>query len=153
MRRGVVCGARGVFTNSRPASQTLESDSTTTSRLARKRKAPSVSGSNSRDGTAVSPSSSLHKGKARQLDGGNAKTGSPAPTSLPWFAEDLSPEDLALVRNLNLVQQQDAASGSTASSRVNGWDVQKGTDAQEERKKQVILGGNWDGPEYAAKRE
>lgn len=46
------------------------------------------------------------KGKARQIDveadpsPASSAVGSPAPTALPWFAEDLSPEDLALVRHI-----------------------------------------------------
>ena len=102
------------------------------------------------------PASSIDKGKARQMgsgshtDDGNG-TASPAPTSLPWFAEDLSPEDLALVRNLNL--QPDTQSGASAQSQWTAWDVQRGTDQQEEQKKRIILGGHWDGPDNAAKRE
>ncbi|CAO1637253.1 unnamed protein product [Sympodiomycopsis kandeliae] len=94
------------------------------------------------------------KGKGRQMDHLNengkdrSATGSPAPTTLPWFAEDLSPEDLALVRNLNI---QTGDNGNTPQ--WNGWDTQKGTEAEEERKKQIILGGHWDGPESASKRE
>ncbi|UZJ56352.1 hypothetical protein CBS101457_005672 [Exobasidium rhododendri] len=59
---------------------------------------------------------------------------SPAPTTLPWFAEDLSPEDLALVH-----QAEGKPSASSGSLSTKG-DVEKDKEI-ESRKKQVILGG------------
>lgn len=84
-------------------------------------------------------------------NGNGNSSASPAPTSLPWFAEDLSPEDLALVRNLNL--QPDTRPGASGQSQWTAWDAQRGTDEQEQQKKRIILGGHWDGPENAAKKE
>jgi RNA exonuclease 4 len=60
---------------------------------------------------------------------------SPAPTTLPWFAEDLSPEDLALVHRAG-------GRPSTSSSNLSFKDGQDNAfDDSESRKKQVILGG------------
>jgi RNA exonuclease 4 len=55
-------------------------------------------------------------------------TGSPAPTTLPWFAEDLSPEDLALVRTAGTQAPQGAL--GVAETRE-----------EQRRKKAIILGG------------
>lgn len=82
-------------------------------------------------------------------------SGSPAPTSLPWFAEDLSPEDLALVRNASAAVAS-TATGMEPSSSSSQWTAggSSSSAAEERRKKQIILGGQWDGAEgSAAKRE
>ncbi|PWN97670.1 hypothetical protein FA09DRAFT_339164 [Tilletiopsis washingtonensis] len=58
-------------------------------------------------------------------------TGSPAPTTLPWFAEDLSPEDLALVRTAGTQAPQGSASALGVAE----------TREEQRRKKAIILGG------------
>ena len=70
-----------------------------------------------------------------------SRTSSPAPRDLPWFAEDLSPEDLALVTGPQSVKPGQAA----------GWTGVSEGDARELKKK-IILGGNWDG-DVASKSE
>lgn len=86
--------------------------------------------------------SSLPKGKARadvlldeekQHASGRSASSSPAPTSLPWFAEDLSPEDLALVRTNSGSKPTGVGSSSSAT-------LDASSDNQE-KKKQAILGG------------
>lgn len=142
-----------------PALQTLDSEIASSpstspfSRLKRKRRAGEATetAATSSPSSSLPPSSSsLVKGKMRAVED-RASTGSPAPTTLPWFAEDLSPEDLALVRNLNIQQGSSEENGGVAQ--WNGWDAQRGNAEQEERKKQIILGGHWGGAESASKRE
>lgn len=75
--------------------------------------------------------------------GANSHTsGSPAPTTLPWFAEDLSPEDLALVRSTQASSSSSSATPSSSSTWVAGGVAS--TEAEQRRKKQIILGGHWD---------
>lgn len=109
--------------------KTLDADSpigeTARRRSAIKHRRPSTSDSTRDNGPY--PSSAIHKGKARAIDRGDSSrlssaNSSPAPTSLPWFAEDLSPEDLALVRG---GRSNDRRRASTDADR---------------RKKQTILG-------------
>lgn len=64
---------------------------------------------------------------AKDKDAEGSKSCSPAPTSLPWFAEDISPQDLELVR--------ESASGKMARS--GEWEGI--VDAK--LKKQIILSG------------
>ncbi|KDN42201.1 hypothetical protein K437DRAFT_257978 [Tilletiaria anomala UBC 951] len=103
---------------------------------------------------------SKSKGKARQIDvqqeisatstSSSPKTGSPAPTTLPWFADDLSPADLALVRQIqeggNAVMQVGAASvlagGAGVGSEIGGKLTADGA-REAALKKRVIFGG-WD---------
>lgn len=97
--------------------------------------------------SSSSSPSSLFKGKARAMEQDStgkagARNGSPAPTTLPWFAEDLSPEDLALVRNLKEPGGKDATR----------W-IGKPGDEEEKRKIQTILGGHWDGELTPARKE
>ena len=63
----------------------------------------------------------------KEKDAQASKSSSPAPTSLPWFAEDISPQDLELVRQ----------SASDKMSRSGEWEGIM--DAK--IKKKVILGG------------
>lgn len=107
------------------ATQTLApSESSTSTHPHKKQRLSNSSTSLSR----TTPLSSL-KGKARSFDVASPTgTGSPAPTSLPWFAEDLSPDDLALVRDGKDVQ------GAAES-------LPTATPAEERRKKEIILGG------------
>lgn len=56
---------------------------------------------------------------------------SPAPTTLPWFAEDLSPEDLALVHRAG-------GRASTSSLKLDSREVEEDDVT---KKKRVILGG------------
>ncbi|PWN35792.1 uncharacterized protein FA14DRAFT_145784 [Meira miltonrushii] len=78
-------------------------------------------------------------GSALKASESDSRTSSPAPTTLPWFAEDLSPEDLALVR-MNSGQ----ASGSTSSKGdTNGKEASDtlSKDEQEAARRRIILGG------------
>ncbi|CBQ70803.1 related to REX4-strong similarity to X.laevis XPMC2 protein [Sporisorium reilianum SRZ2] len=63
----------------------------------------------------------------KDKDAGVTKSSSPAPTSLPWFAEDISPQDLELVRQ----------SASDKMSRSGEWEGIMDANL----KKKVILGG------------
>lgn len=84
------------------------------------------------------------KGKARALDGAaDAGSGSGSASPLPWFAEDLSPEDLALVKGFSTSPGQEG--GRTT------WINSPGTVEEERRKKQIILGGHWGGDSQAKK--
>lgn len=67
------------------------------------------------------------KSDVRENDSAGTKSSSPAPTSLPWFAEDISPQDLELVRQ----------SASDKMARSGEWEGI--VDAK--LKKQIILGG------------
>lgn len=63
---------------------------------------------------------------------------SPAPSTLPWFADDLSPEDLALVRT----NSGRSASGVQASnSRAGAVDSAVEDEASELRKRAILGGG------------
>lgn len=83
---------------------------------------------------SAGPSAPLATNKS--LDELNARdSSSPAPTTLPWFAEDLSPEDLALVHRRG-------GRPSTSSSHLSSnLDSQNDEEDSEIRKKKVILGG------------
>ncbi len=107
-----------------------------------------------------------------------SKVGSPAPTSLPWFADDLSPEDLALVRQIQeggdatvssfgakgtaaaaLLANAGAASGAgsgegavgTNGAAAIGVAVPRMSSKEAALKKRVILGG-WDENASAEKK-
>ncbi|SPO21478.1 related to REX4 - strong similarity to X.laevis XPMC2 protein [Ustilago trichophora] len=118
-------GAGGAGSNWKALKKTLNSDastssssSTTTSSPSGRRKASTSSQlKNKRTITSVTAVS----------DSEGSRTSSPAPTSLPWFAEDISPQDLELVRQ----------SASDKMSRSGEWEGIM--DAK--LKKKVILGG------------
>lgn len=103
--------------------------------------------------SSYSASADKGKGRAGALaangNGGESRSSSssPAPSSLPWFAEDLSPEDLALVRTnsggdesrLRDVQRPGALALSASTSR--NVLAAPAEDAESERRKRAILGG------------
>lgn len=110
----------------------------------------------------ASSTNSLVKGKGRAVDGvreeesNGSKGSSPAPTGLPWFAEDLSPEDLALVRNLQSDPSAKvrASAGASTSGVVSGGGIGVSSDEEEQRqKKRIILGGHWGEADSQAKKE
>lgn len=83
--------------------------------------------------SASQSNGNVHRRSLLELD--SRDSSSPAPTTLPWFAEDLSPEDLALVHR----------AGGRASTSSLKLDVREAETTLEEddvqRKKRVILGG------------
>ena len=98
---------------------------------------PSTSSSISPPAGAAAPSKTAEKRKARQnwlrqeeerqhsrASSVAESTGSPAPTTLPWFADDLSPDDLALVRHIqgggDATLALPGAKGSAADALING---------------------------------
>jgi RNA exonuclease 4 len=87
--------------------------------------------------TSSSSSMQIEKGKHKAIKELETRdSSSPAPTSLPWFAEDLSPEDLALVHRAG-------GRASTSSTKLNTLeDNQEDMDEINKRKKDVILGGS-----------
>ena len=91
-----------------------------------------------------SSNSSFHpveKGKHRAVRELEARdSSSPAPTSLPWFAEDLSPEDLALVHRTG-GRTSTSSSTRDVDGGGGGGDGEGRVGDDEARKKQVILGG------------
>ncbi|MCO5555784.1 hypothetical protein L7F22_009329 [Adiantum nelumboides] len=99
----------------------------------KKRRTVSGSSISSGNGRIKDTSSTL---KASESD---SRTSSPAPTSLPWFAEDLSPEDLALVR----MNSGQASGSSLGKSNANDNEVSEALtkDEQEEKRRRIILGG------------
>ena len=70
----------------------------------------------------------------------DSRTSSPAPTSLPWFAEDLSPEDLALVR-MNSGQASSSSLSKAGITNDKEGSETLSKDEQEEKKRRTILGG------------
>lgn len=70
----------------------------------------------------------------------DSRTSSPAPTSLPWFAEDLSPEDLALVR-MNSGQASSSSLSKAGITNDKEGSETLSKDEQEEKKRRIILGG------------
>ncbi|SPO22282.1 related to REX4 - strong similarity to X.laevis XPMC2 protein [Ustilago trichophora] len=119
-------GGGGAGSNWKALKKTLNSDASTssssttntTSSPSGRRKASTTSHPKSRR-TATTVTA------ANESEGSRAS--SPAPTSLPWFAEDISPQDLELVRQ----------SASDKISRSGEWEGIM--DAK--LKKKVILGG------------
>lgn len=74
----------------------------------------------------------VEKGKDKMIDGARLRhSTAPAATTLPWFAEDLSPEDLALVRKSSNNGTQATATGDASDINVE----------DSRRKKLAILGG------------
>lgn len=92
-----------------------------------------LSGSDQSDGKRKMNVSALHASESE------SRTSSPAPTTLPWFAEDLSPEDLALVR----MNSGQASGSSSNKGNPNGTEVVDGLskEEQEEKRRRIILGG------------
>lgn len=113
--------AKGAGSNWKALKKTLQpeasSSTSTTSQLGRRK-------SHSFQSRPKRPK--LHDDVSPNESGGSTSS-SPAPTSLPWFAEDISPQDLELVRQ----------SASDKMSRSGQWEGIM--DA--ELKKKVILGG------------
>ncbi|CAO1617020.1 unnamed protein product [Parajaminaea phylloscopi] len=96
------------------------------------------------------------KGKARAVEYDNAgdpisASSSPAPTGLPWFAEDLSPEDLALVQH---VHGSDArvSSAPRSATQWNATAESSTGDSAAKLRKEIILGGRAN-DDSEAKRE
>lgn len=87
---------------------------------------------------ALKPKPKSHPVSAIANTPEGSRSSSPAPTTLPWFAEDLSPQDLELVRS----------SASSLTARSGQWEGI----LDSELKKKVILGGLAEGASEA-KRE
>ncbi|PWN50108.1 hypothetical protein IE53DRAFT_380021 [Violaceomyces palustris] len=85
----------------------------------------------------VSSSTANEPGSRTGTSSPRSGTGSPAPTTLPWFAEDLSPEDLAMVKE----------STEARVARTLQWEGV----ADEELKRKIILGGLPEGASEAKK--
>lgn len=80
----------GAGSNWKALKKTLNSDASTS--------ASSTSPLGRRKASTLQPKSKRPKVDAALNDSEGNRTSSPAPTSLPWFAEDISPQDLELVR-------------------------------------------------------
>lgn len=76
---------------------------------------------------------------ALKLSESDSRTSSPAPTTLPWFAEDLSPEDLALVR-MNSGQASGSSSNKGNTNGTEALDTPT-KDEEEAIRRRIILGG------------
>ncbi|CDR88110.1 related to REX4-strong similarity to X.laevis XPMC2 protein [Sporisorium scitamineum] len=116
MKRSAPTSAGGAGSNWKALKKTLGSDASTSSSSSPHRK--------------LSSQPKPKRAKVNYLKDKVAavtKSSSPAPTSLPWFAEDISPQDLELVRQ----------SASEKMSRSGEWEGI--LDAK--LKKKIILGG------------
>lgn len=121
MKRAAPTSTGGAGSNWKALKKTLSSDAATSS-----------SSSSSAVGRRKLSTSQPKPKRTKPLaidneDSGGSKSSSPAPTALPWFAEDISPQDLELVRQ----------SASDKMSRSGQWEGIM--DAK--LKKSVILGG------------
>ena len=131
MKRTANSTSGGAGSNWKALKKTLNSDASTFS--------TSASPSGRRRPSTLQPRPKRTKVEETAAhDSEGSRTSSPAPTSLPWFAEDISPQDLELVRQ----------SASDKMSRSGEWEGIM--DAK--LKKKVILGG-LPSDANAAKRE
>ncbi|KAJ1019415.1 hypothetical protein NDA16_004532 [Ustilago loliicola] len=114
----------GAGSNWKALKKSLDSDASTSSTSPASRRKASFSSSSKPKATAKPKRPELN---AVSNDADRSRTSSPAPTTLPWFAEDISPQDLELVRQ----------SASDKMARSGQWEGIMDANL----KKKVILGG------------
>ncbi|TKY89400.1 hypothetical protein EX895_001931 [Sporisorium graminicola] len=128
MKRSATTSDGGAGSNWKALKKTLISDASTTTNTTTTTTTSSSSSTPHRKFSTSQPKPK--RVKLNQVNGKDAvvtKSSSPAPTTLPWFAEDISPQDLELVRQ----------SASDKMSRSGEWEGIMDANL----KKKVILGG------------